>query len=136
MQVLLDVINYYRTVIDTTESKRLNSDTLQDASNVKKSKAIRNSSSDTILYCLLYLDGLIMINIDLIKKIDEAASLNGKYLSDLLREVLYSQFLEDSLKEVASHILAADLSMVKPETEPLNNIVDLLTWTYNYYQTK
>jgi hypothetical protein len=77
-----------------------------------------------------------MINVDLVKKIDEAASLNGKSLSDLLREVLNSPFLEDNLKEVASHILSADLSFAKPETEPLNNIVDLLTWTYNYYQTK
>lgn len=133
--MLLDVIDHLRKTIETTESARLDSSQTMEVQNMKTNLAVKNASSDNILYCLLYLDGLIMINIDLIKKIDEAGGLNGKPLADLLNDVLITRFLDDYSKEVASHILSAALSFVRPDTEPLQKSIDLIGWTYDYYQT-
>lgn len=134
--VLIDLINYCKNFIENSETKRLAEGETMEVDELKRGQSTLASFRDNLLYSLLYLDGLIMINIDLIRKISELSPLVGKSLADILFELLNSKFIDDNAKEIASHILSADLSFANPDAVQMNIWKDLMYWTLNFYNTK
>jgi hypothetical protein len=134
--LILDVISFSKKIIDSSESQRLEGGETLEVNEIRSFQGTRNTTSDNILFGLLFLDGLIMINIDLIKKIDQFAPLLGLNLQDFLFSILEDRFLDDNTKEVASHLLAAELSFVRPESVHINKWKTFINWTLDYYNTK
>lgn len=134
--LIMDVIFFSKNHLSSSESRRLENIEKLAVDQLKSSLQVRNSFSDNILYCLLYLDGLIMFNIDIVRLIDRLSPLLGVNFYEVLFEILSNKYVEDSIKEVASHILSAELSFVYPEGISLSLWKELINWTYNYYTNK
>jgi len=129
--LLIDVLLFSKNQHYATESKRLEGD--MEVDEVKSSLHTRTVFSDNILYTLLYLDGLIMFNIDIIKKLDQYSPLLGVNFTDILFEIVNDKYLDGNTKEIASHLLSADLAFVNPEGFPINKWKELMYWTFDYY---
>jgi hypothetical protein len=129
--VLIDVLMFSKTQHYSNESKRLEGSL--DVEEVKTSVQTRSVFSDNILFALLYLDGLIMFNIDIIRKLNQYAPLLGASFSDVLFEIINDKYLDCFTKEIASHLLSSDLAFVNPEGFPVSKWKELMYWTYDYY---
>jgi hypothetical protein len=134
--LLMDLISFSKNHLNKSESKRLADFEKLQVDQLKSSQQVRNSFSDNILYGLLYLDGLVMFNVDIVRLLDRYSPLLGINFHEVLFEILSNQFVEDSIKEVASHVLSAYLSFVNPEGIGLNLWKEFINWTYNYYTQK
>ena len=92
--------------------------------------------SDNVIACLLYLDGISMINIDIIKLIEINAQYTGSSFNQLIFMILNNNLVDFHIKEVASHILSIDLmqkdgSNKAEQNEDMSKISqDLMKWTY------
>lgn len=136
LMLLLDVIVQCKKQLDISETERLNKAGDMDVEEIKRSHTIKNVYTDNILYCLLYIDGLVMINVDIVKKLTDYAPLLGSKLSDILFDILNAKFLDENTKEVASHILSVGLAFVHPESVPMNKWKEIMKWTFDYYTQK
>jgi hypothetical protein len=134
--LLIDIIMFSKVQITSSENKKLAEGEQMEVEELKSSNLVRNVYSDNILYSLLYLDGLIMFNIDSIKKLDLYCPLLGSTLSEVLFDLINDRFIEDYCKEIASHLLSADLAFTNPEAVNLNIWKDIMNWTFNYYTQK
>ena len=93
--------------------------------------------SDNLIACLLYLDGISMINVDVILLIKTNAEYTGKSLDELVFMLLNNNLVDFHIKEIASHILSIYLMQIdgnkneeKNEMD-INKITkDLMKWTY------
>ena len=65
--------------------------------------------ADNIVACLLFFDGISMVNIDIIKLIENNALYTGRSLNELIFMILNNNYIDLHIKEVASHILSIDL---------------------------
>ena len=99
---------------------------------LKSSQNAKNINSENIMYILLFFDALIMINIDLIKKLNLYSLRVGFNLHKVLFEILSSKFIDNHLKEIASHVLASDLSFVEAEVIDTSHLKSLLKWYYEF----
>ena len=66
-------------------------------------------NANNMITCLLYFDGISMVNIDIIKLIENNASYTSKTLVELVFMLLNNNYLDFHIKEIASHILSIDL---------------------------
>ena len=109
----------------------------------EKAKSIENGHiepgetfSDNIIACLLFFDGISMVNIEVIKLVENNALYTGKSLKELIFMILKNNLIDYHIKEIASHILSIDLMQgegnMNPEqkTEILENSKELMKWTY------
>jgi hypothetical protein len=103
---------------------------------LKSSNHAKNVNSDNIMLILLFFDALIMINIDLIKKLNLYSSRVGFDLHKVLFDILKSKYIDNHHKEIASHILASDLSFVEAEVIDTTHLKNLMKWTYEFSVTK
>ena len=92
--------------------------------------------SDNIIACLLYFDGISMINIDIIKLIEINAQYTGKSFYQLIFNILNNNLVDFHIKEIASHILSIDLMQKDGSNkgEPVEDMFklsqDLMKWTH------
>ena len=92
--------------------------------------------SDNIIACLLYFDGISMINIDIIKLIEINAQYIGNSFYQLIFMILNNNLVDFHIKEIASHILSINLMQNDGNTkaEQVEDIFkisqDLMKWTY------
>ena len=96
---------------------------------------------DNLICCLLYLDGISMVNIDIIKVITIQCPSTGLNLSELMCSSLNNKNIDFHIKEVASHILSLSLMNEEKSNEDednnlLKNSQDLINWTYGLYFEK
>jgi hypothetical protein len=129
----MDVITFSKNHLNKSENKRLEEMEKLQVDQLKSSQQTRNAFSDNILYCLLYLDGLVMFNMDIVRLLDRYSPLLGINFYEVLFEILENKFVEDSIKEIASHVLSGYLSFVNPEGININSWKELINWCYNYY---
>lgn len=133
LQVLLDVVNTSSKLIVENEEERLkNQEHLDDDEILSKKTAVQRHS-DNLLLALLYLDGLIMTQIDLISVINNQGPNVGVVVDELFYNLLYRNQLETSTKEIASHLLSASLSFTSFGKEFSNDKLSrVLDWTFDY----
>ena len=92
--------------------------------------------SDNVIACLLYLDGISMVNIDIIQIIKNNAEYTGRSLSELIFMILKNNLVDFHIKEIASHILSIDLmqsdgnNKVEQPEDMFKLSQDLMKWTY------
>jgi hypothetical protein len=93
--------------------------------------------SDNLIACLLYLDGISMINVDVILLIKNNAQYTGKPLDELVFMLLNNNLVDFHIKEIASHILSIYLMQIDGNKNEEKNEVDfskitkdLMKWTY------
>lgn len=131
LHILLELIIFSKHNFDDVESKRISHRESMDVDELKRSELMKSVHWENLLACLLYIDGMGMINVDTIRKVSEICPLLGVSFTDLLFDLLNDKFLDPYSKEVASHILSIDL--MNHEVTPLNKCLDLLTWTWKHY---
>lgn len=93
--------------------------------------------SDNLIACLLYLDGISMINVDVILLIKNNAQYTGKPLDELVFMLLNNNLVDFHIKEIASHILSIYLMQIDGNKNEEKNEQDitklnreLMKWTY------
>ena len=92
--------------------------------------------ADNMIACLLFFDGISMVNIDVIRLIENNASYTTKALTELVFMPLNDNNLDFHIKEIASHILSIDLmqndgSNDANENENFSeNCTNLIKWIY------
>ena len=93
--------------------------------------------SDNLIACLLYLDGISMINVDVILLIKNNAQYTGKSLDELVFMLLNNNLVDFHIKEIASHILSIYLMQIDGNKNEEKNEQDitklnreLMKWTY------
>ena len=94
-------------------------------------------NADNVIACLLFLDGLSMVNIDIIKLIENNATYTKKSsLVELIFMILNNNYVDFHIKEIASHILSIDL-MHNDGNNDMNEIENfsehcknLMKWIY------
>ena len=92
--------------------------------------------SDNVIACLLFFDGISMVNIDVIKLVENNALYTGKSLKDLVSMIIENNYIDYHLKEVASHILSIDLMQSdgninnEQNGEIYESSKELMKWTY------
>jgi hypothetical protein len=135
--MLLHLLNFSKAVVETTESKRLEEQETMEVKDIKSSQITTNASTDNVLYVLLYLDALVMVNIDIVKKfVLYSQCLLGFSFADLLFDLLNSRHLSDSHKEVASHVLSAQMSFDNQEAKEFGKLSELMKWTHHFATAK
>ena len=93
-------------------------------------------NADNMIACLLFFDGISMVNIDIIKLIENNASYTGKSLIELIFMLLNDDHIDFHIKEIASHILSIDLmqnegnSQIEQGENFTENCRNLIKWTY------
>ncbi len=93
-------------------------------------------NADNVIACLLFFDGISMVNIDIIKLIENYALYTGKSLKDLVKMIIENNSVDFHIKEIASHILSIDLMQSdgnannEQNGEILENSKELMKWTY------
>ena len=97
---------------------------------------------DNLITCLLFFDGISMVNIDILKLIDLNALNTGKSLSELIFRILNNKKIDFHIQEVASHILSLSLMCNEGNNDNDNektfevNCKNLMKWTYELYVQK
>ena len=98
----------------------------------------KTDHSDSILYSLLFFDGLLMANIEFVKILVNQAENIGIEMNDffsIFYNILDSSYIEQTSKEVASHILSGLLAFNDPEKNYQANVElfkGIMQWTYDY----
>ena len=94
-------------------------------------------NADNLIACLLFFDGISMVNIDIIKLIENNASYTKKSsLVELVFGLLNNNLVDFHIKEIASHILSIDLMQNDGNTDAeeneiyLENCRNLMKWVY------
>jgi hypothetical protein len=137
IEMLLHLLKFSINMVESTESKRLQEQESMEVHDIKSSQVISNASTDNVLYVLLYLDALVMVNIDIVKKFSlYSQCLLGFSFVDLLFSIINSRHLADSHKEVASHVQSAVLGFENPECKEFDKVAELLGWIYTFTTSK
>ena len=108
-------------------------------SNENTPKNLNNPHIINLICCLLYLDGISMVNIDLIRKINLIFPDSGKELYEFIFELLNFEKLDDRIKEIASHILClsfmcTDIGLNEEKDKMLlENCQKIIIWNYNRF---
>ena len=110
---------------------------------VEKAKAMEGGKiepgdlhANNIIACLLYWDGISMVNIDIVKLIENNANYTGMSLKDFIFMILNNNYIDFHIKEIASHILSIDFmvnyenTFTEQDPELYNNSKELMKWTY------
>ena len=108
-------------------------------SNENTPKNLNNPHIINLICCLLYLDGISMVNIDLIRKINLIFPDSGKELYEFIFELLNFEKLDDRIKEIASHILClsfmcTDIGINEEKDKILlENCQKIINWNYKRF---
>lgn len=132
IQIIIDILNCSINVLHKNEKERIDNQHKTNVNLFNDQKQYSEKTLGNITYCLLFLDGVLMYNIDL-AGVFELLSLNvGVRFYDILNNLLESNIVSDSTKEIASHILSASMVFsvnTKFVSDDYNKIID---WSYNY----
>ena len=104
--------------------------------NVDKLKEIQNSQKNLIngvLFCMLYLDGLIMINIDNINKIQYIALSHKINLFGIFTQIMKMRILDSAIKEIASHLFCAIIGFCEFDSNNEDLYRFIINWTKEHH---
>ena len=93
-------------------------------------------NADNIIACLLFFDGISMVNIDVIRLIENNAQYTTKSLVELVFMLLNNNNVDFHIKEIASHILSIDLMQndgnndINENENFSDNCKNLMKWIY------
>lgn len=126
------LVELIRNFVEKYEAEDVNYEN-DEVARLKEVQQSQRNYRNAILFCLLYLDGLVMINVDNINKIHFVAESHKVDLVDVLKSILRSKAIEVNLKEVASHILSAVIGFSEMVSVDDESIDTILTWTKEHH---
>ena len=94
------------------------------------------TNADNVIACLLFFDGISMVNIDVIKLIENNASYTTKNLTELVFMIINNNYVDFHIKEIASHILSISFMQyeggndVNENENFFENCKNLMKWSY------
>lgn len=132
IQTIIDAIQNCHNVLKQTEEERLKNQETWDTGVTQAKKQYAERLLANITYCLLFLDGLIMQNVE-ISGVYELLSQNvGINFDDLMNTLLASKELNTQQKEVVSHIYSASIVFAsKAKDASLYKAITKWTISYN-----
>ena len=133
VNVLLDILSKSCISFTKQETDRLEKQKNWSVEEISSAKQNSDGTLFNILYCLLFLDGLIMNNIDLSVVFDLLAVNVGTVLVDLLFSIIENKYIQNIHKEIASHILSAIVVFTSNPSE--EHIKKLIDWTITYNES-
>jgi hypothetical protein len=142
IKVLIEGLHKALTDLNKGELKRLTMGEKIDVNTRKQLNTERSDHGDSILYCLLFFDGLMMVNVDFVKILLSQAENIGIELKDLIDTfytILDSSHIEETSKEISSHVLCGIVSFTEPDKiyEMRKELyAELMQWTFDYCQLK
>lgn len=91
----------------------------------------KSLEENNITYGLLYLDGLIMINIDLMKSFQVLENRQPENLDQILFSIIEEPLIDRNSQEIASHLLSVYL-MYNTKKDILPSFIKLMEWTFSH----
>lgn len=135
IQTLLEILTHsFQKINESGTGKYLNNN--RNVEEIKNVEHERSIWADNLQWCLLYFDGVTMVNIDFIKALNEYAVLTGGSFNSLLLQIINSNLIEDNSKEIASHLLCASYGFVDPYTIRMSEWIEIIEWNYNFSTIK
>ena len=131
---LINLTSYSYTKHKETDEKIQTTRETAEASEITTLETIRSLHSDNLLSCLLYIDGISMVNIELITCIDNKSKQNKLEFTELMLDIMNDQVLSLPHKEIASHLLC--LCLMMSEDDVKDKAIDAMKWTYEHYTVK
>ena len=132
VETLIEILSCSFIVLQKNEKERIDTHHKSEVGDYNEKKQYSEKIIGNITFCLLYLDGILMYNIDL-AGVFELMSLNvGVRFNKLLSDLLYSNLIPDTSKEVASHILSASVVFSVNTRHVTDEFNDIIEWSYNY----
>lgn len=131
IQTIIDAIQNCHNVLKQTEEERLKNQETWDTGVTQAKKQYAERLLANITYCLLFLDGLIMQNVE-ISGVYELLSINvGINFEELMNTLLASKELTIQQKEVVSHIYSASI-VFAAKAKDASLYKAIIKWTINY----
>ena len=133
IQVIVDCLQSSTRLIETTEQE-LNSGNVTEITSKDNKKSFAVKASYNLINTLLYLDGIIMSNIDLAGVLELLADNVGVSLVDSLFSILDSpsSYFNDYTKEVAAHIISCIQVFSVKKEYGTSDFQRLVEWVMNY----
>jgi hypothetical protein len=116
--------------------ERLEEEELDYEESVDRLKEIQNTQKNLIngvLFGLLYLDGLIMINIENINKIQYIALSHKINLFGIFTLIMKMKIINPSLKEIASHLFCAIIGFCDFDSNNEDLYRFVINWTNEHH---
>ena len=132
IQFLLDVLKNSFELFVNTEKERINLQSSWSVDQISSSKQESEAINCNITYSLLFLDGLIMNNIELAAVFDLLSIDVGVEIKPLLFEIIDYSKIPNTSKEIASHILSSILIFTSTSE---SNFQRLIEWSINYNES-
>jgi hypothetical protein len=133
IQVIVDLLESSTRLIETTEEE-LNSGNVTEINSKDNKKSFATKASYNLINSLLFLDGIIMSNIDLAGVLELLADNVGVSLVESLFSILDSpsNYFSDYTKEVAAHIISCIQVFSVKQEYGTNDFQRLVEWVMNY----
>ncbi|MCQ2816155.1 MAG: hypothetical protein MJ252_02705 [archaeon] len=133
ISTILDLLSFsFTKYCEDEELIRQNQQEVAQSLDAQKLELSNSVYYDNLLCCLLYLDGICMANIELIKNINLMSIKSfGKDLFDFLFEIISCKLLKFYPKEISSHLLC--MLMMQSEGDVSEKSKKLLDWTFQHY---
>jgi hypothetical protein len=125
------LLNLLKNFLDRLEDEELDYE-----ESVERLKEIQNTQKNLInglLFSLLYLDGLIMIDIENINKIQYIAISNNINLFGIFSIIMKMKIIDPSLKEIASHLFCAIIGFCDFDSNNEDLYRLIINWTNEHY---
>lgn len=136
IQTIVDVLSTsYKLLCENEESIKKGGSNLD--LEIKQSKKVVSAVLlSNIVYCLLFIDGIIMGNIDLSAVIELLSKNVGVDFANLLFSLLDDAELSDYSKEIAAHILSSVVVFSSNKEYSVDDFRRLIDWVMNYNISK
>lgn len=103
---------------------------------IKEAKQINQKLTNNLSFSVLYLDGLLMINIDFSRILVALANEADVSLTKMLERIYTAINIDDHIKEVAFHITCFVQAFALSDTVTEQEADNLLSWALFYAQSK
>lgn len=132
VKLILDLLSFsFNKYCEEEIIIRKNQQELANSAEAEKVNISNKEHYDNLLCCLLYLDGICMINIELIKCLMNIGLLLDINFYDLLNNILNSKYLTYHPKEIASHLLS--MMIMQSDENEKDKAISVLEWTFQHY---
>jgi len=126
------LLNLIKNFLEKLEKEELDYEN-DDVEKLKEIQSNQKNLLNGILFCLIYLDGLIMINIDNINKIQYIALSHKINLFGIFTQIMKMKIIDPALKEVASHLFCAIIGFCDFDSNNEDLYRFIINWTKEHH---
>lgn len=128
------MLNLIKNFLEKLEEENVDYEN-EGVENIMQIQTNQQNLKNGILFCLLYLDGLIMIDLENINKIQFIALSHQINLFGILTQIMNmkNNISDLNIKEIASHLFCTIIGFCEFDSNNEDLYRFIFTWTNEYY---